>query len=158
MKDKIFWMVLTGIMAGAVIAVVFYATRNDRPPPAPLKAPKQPDGDSINRATGAALKALSGCMQDRPLPQCREKPMVSYIFSARGGGGRILNLTLQEGWLDPDLFACWKEKLEKTMVPAPEQTGKVNVQYPLACDEQGRIHIRPPVRGGSISKKKLPKR
>jgi hypothetical protein len=145
--------VLAGVIAGAVIAVVFYATRNDRPPPAPLKAPQQPDSDTINRATGAALEVLLECMRDGPLPQCKQKPMVRFIFSARGGGGRILDLTLEKGWLDPELFACWKEKLEKTLVPAPDQTGKVNVQYPLACDEAGKIHIRPPALGGSISKK-----
>jgi hypothetical protein len=44
------------------------------------------------------------------------------------------------------------------MVPAPDQAGKVNVQYPLDCDDQGKIHIRPPAWGGSISKDRLPKR
>lgn len=140
------------------MGVVFYTTRDDRPPPAPPQASKQPSGDTVNRATGTALKALSGCMQDSPLPQCKQKPMVTFIFSARGGGGRILDLTLVKGWLDPDLFKCWRGKLKKILVPAPDQTGKVNVRYPLACDEKGRIHIRPPAWGGSISKKNLPKR
>jgi hypothetical protein len=159
MKDRILWIVLAGILAGVVIGVVFYFTRSDRPPPAPPEpAVLQPSGETVNRATGTALKALSECMQDGSLPQCKEKPMVTFIFSARGGGGRILDLTLVKGWLDPDLFKCWSEKLKKILVPAAGQTGKVNVQYPLACDEQGKIHIRPPAWGGSISKKNLPKR
>jgi hypothetical protein len=140
------------------MAVVFLTTENDRPPPIPPQAAKQPGGETINQATGAALKALAECMQDSPLPQCKEKPVVRFIFSARGGGGRILDLTQEKGWLDPDLFGCWKNKVEKIMVPAPDQAGKVNVQYPLACDEQGKIHIRPPASGGSISKKNLAKR
>jgi hypothetical protein len=149
---------LAGVVAGVVMGVVFYTSRNDRPPPTPSQTVKQPSGETVNRATGTALNALSECMQNSSLPQCKEKPMVTFIFSCRGGGGRILDLTLVKGWLDPDLFKCWREKLKKTLVPAPDQTGKVNVQYPLACDEQGKIHIRPPAWGGSISKKNLPKR
>jgi hypothetical protein len=158
LKNRILWIVLAGVIAGAVVAVVFHAGRNDRQGPAKSKGSKQPDSDTINRATGAALKVLSECMRESPPPQCKERPVVRFIFSARGGGGRILDLTLEKGWLDPDLFACWKKSLEKTLVPAPDQTGKVNVQYPLACDEKGMIHIRPPVLGGSISKKNLHKR
>jgi hypothetical protein len=150
--------VLAGVIAGAVSAFVLHASKNDRPDPAVEEASKQPSGDAINLATGATLEALSECMKERPPPQCKEKPVVRFIFSARGGGGRILDLTLEKGWLDPDIFACWKRKLEKTLVPALDQTGKVNVQYPVACDEKGLIHIRPPVMGGSISKKNLHKR
>jgi hypothetical protein len=158
LKNRIAWIVLAGVIVGATLAVVFLTTKNGRPPPGPPPAAKQPDGKTINQATGAALKALSECMQDSPLPQCKQKPMVTFIFSARDGGGRILDLTLVKGWLDPDLFKCWGEKLKKILVPAADQSGKVNVQYPLACDEKGKIHIRPPAWGGSISKKKLPKR
>lgn len=158
MKSRIAWTVLAGVIVAATLAVVFLATKNDRPPPGPPPATRPPDGNTINQATGTALKALSECLQDRPLPQCRQKPRIGFIFSARDGGGRIMNLALEKGWLDAGLFDCWKKKLEKTLVPAPGQTGKVNVQYPLACDEQGKIHIRPPAWGGSISKKKIPQR
>ena len=156
MKSRIVWTaVVVGIVA-ATLAVIFLTTKNGRPPP-PV-ATGQPSGDTINRATGTALKLLSQCLAERPLPQCREKPMVSFIFSVRDGAGRILGLSLEKGWLDPELFGCWKEKVDKSLVQAPNQAGKVNVQYPIACDEQGKIHIRPPVRGGSLSKKNLPKR
>lgn len=158
MKNRVAWIVLAGVIVGVTLAVVFLTTGKDRPPPGPPPAARQPDGNTINQATGTALKVLSGCMQDRPLPQCKQKPMVTFIFSARGGGGRILDLTLVKGWLDPDLFKCWRENLKKILVPTADQTGKVNVQYPLACDDKGKIHIRPPAWGGSISKKKLPKR
>lgn len=158
MKNRVAWIALAVCIVGATVAVIFLTTGNHRPPPTPEKAVKQPSGETVNQATSAALKVLSECMKDSPLPQCKEKPMVTFIFSARGGGGRILDLTLVKGWLDPDLFECWKDKLGKTLVPAPDQTGKVNVQYPLACDNTGKIHIRPPALGGSISKKRLPKR
>jgi hypothetical protein len=158
LKNRIVWIALVGCIVGATVAVIFLATGNGRPPPAPPQAVKKPSGETVNQATGAALKALSECMKDCPLPQCRQKPTVKFIFSARGGGGRILDLNLEKGWLDPDLFKCWKKKLEKILVPAPDQTGKVNVQYPVACDDKGKIHIRPPAWGGSISKKNLPKR
>ena len=158
MKSRVVWIALAVVIAAVTLAAVFLTTRSDLPPPQPVRAAGQPDGNIINQATGTALKALAGCMQDSPLPQCKQKPMVTFIFSARDGGGRILDLTLAKGWLDPDLFKCWKEKLKKILVPAADQTGKVNVQYPLACDENGKIHIRPPVLGGSISKKNPHKR
>lgn len=158
MKNRILWLLLAGVIAGAVTGVVFYFARKDTPPPEPAPAARQPEGNTINQATGTALKALSECMQSSPLPQCREKPRIGFIFSARGGSGKILGLNLEKGWLDPGLLDCWKQKLKDVLVPAPGQTGKVNVQYPLACDEQGKIHIRPPAWGGSISKKRLPKR
>ena len=151
---------VVGIVA-ATLAVIFLTTKNGRPPralPAPPAAPAQPSGDTINRATGTALRLLSQCLAERPLPQCREKPKVFFIFSVRNGAGRILGLSLEKGWLDPELFGCWKEKVDKSLVPAPNESGKVNIQYPIACDEQGKIHIRPPVWGGSISKKTGPKR
>ena len=156
MKARIAWTVIALGIVAVTLAVIFLATGNGRPPPAPPATVKKPAGETVNQATGAALKALSECKAARPLPQCRERPMVRFIFSVRGGAGRILDLSLEKGWLDPDLFECWREKLKKTLVPAPDQTGKVNVQYPLACDEKGKIHIRPPAWGGSISKKKLP--
>jgi len=157
LKNRILWVLLAGVIAGAVVGVVFHFTGAESTPPETPPVAKQPDGNTINQATGTALKTLSECMQDSPLPQCKQKPMVTFIFSARDGGGRIMDLTLVKGWLDPDLFKCWKEKLKKILVPAAGQTGKVNVQYPLACDEKGKIHIRPPAWGGSISKKNLPR-
>ena len=153
MKARIVWAaVVVGIVA-ATLAVIFLTTKNGRPP-APPVAPEQPSGDTINRATGTALRLLSQCLVERPLPQCREKPTVSFIFSVRDGAGRILGLSLEKGWLDPGLFGCWKEKADKSLVQAPNEAGKVNVQYPIACDEQGKIPLRPPAWGGSLSKRR----
>jgi len=161
LTTRIVWTaVVVGIVA-ATLTVIFLTTKTGRPPralPTPPAAPGQPSGDTINRATSTALQLLSQCLAERPLPQCREKPSVSFIFSVRDGAGRILGLSLDNGWLDPEIFGCWQEKVDKSLVRAPDEAGKVNVQYPIACDEQGMIHIRPPVRGGSISKKTGPKR
>lgn len=156
MKARTVWISVAVGIVGATLAVFFLAVPEGPPPPP--AAPKQLGGDSINRATGTALQLLSQCLAELPPPQCRGKPTVSFVFSVRDQAGRILGLTLERGWLDPDLFKCWKEKVADTLVEAPNQAGKVNVQYPLACDEQGQVHIRPPVWGGSISKKNLPKR
>jgi hypothetical protein len=157
-KARTVWIVIAIGIVGATLAVVFLAAGNGRQIPAPPPPPEQPSGDAINRATGTALQLLSQCLAERPLPQCREKPTVSFIFSVRNRAGRILGLTLERGWLDPALFQCWKEKVAGVLVEVPNQAGKVNVQYPIACDQQGKVHIRPPVWGGSISKKNLPKR
>jgi hypothetical protein len=161
LKTQLSWIVLAGCIVGATVAVIFFITGNRRPPralPAPPAALEQPSGDTINRATGIALQLLTQCLAERPLPQCREKPAVLFIFSVRNGAGRILGLSLEKGWLDPEIFGCWKEKVDKSLVQAPNESGKVNVQYPIACDQQGKIHIRPPVWGGSVSKKDFPKR
>lgn len=82
--------------------------------------------------------------------------MISFVFSVSDQAGRVQGLTLKRGWLDPDLLECWRGKVKDILVEAPEQAGMVNVQYPLACDQQGKIHIRPPVWGGSMPEKNIP--
>ncbi len=154
------WILVAVGVIGAGLAIVLLTLPEEaQNPPAATSAPVapgRPSGDVINRITGAAVRKLSQCLQGRPLPQCSGKPMVGFVFSVDQQAGKVLEMTLNRGWLDPDLFRCWKERVTSVRVEAPGQAGQVNVQYPLACDQQGKIHIRPPVWGGSIPKKNIP--
>jgi hypothetical protein len=160
LKARIVWTLVAVGVIGAALAIVLLSLPEERQnsPDAisPPAASGRPSGDVINRITGEAVRMLSQCLQGRPLPQCRGKPMVGFVFSVEQRAGMVLGMTLDRGWLDPDLFQCWKEQVAGVRVEAPGQAGKVNVQYPLACDQQGKIHIRPPVWGGSLPKKKIP--
>lgn len=118
-------------------------------------APQEPvgrflEGEMVDRAMQQALDRLQGCLEEHAArPACRETPVVRLKLRAQRGQGRYGALAVAEGWLAPELLDCWRRRLEQERFDAGGQEGTMEIRYPVGCDQQGGIHIRPPAPGVS---------
>ena len=145
------WLLAAVILIGAAGLLVLMAPWRtgdapDRPPEEPER--KFLEGEVVDRAMGEALDRLRVCLGKHPKrPACRQAPVVRLKLRARRGRGRYTSLVLDEGWLAPELLDCWEHSLQQEGFDPAGQEGIMEIRYPIGCDPQGAIHIRPPAPG-----------
>lgn len=145
------WLLAAVILIGAAGLLVWMApwrAGGVQQPPAGEPAQAFLEGEAIDRAVGEALDRLRVCLRThQQVPACRKAPVVRLKLRARRGRGRYTALVLDEGWLAPELLACWKRSLQQDGFDPAGQEGVMEVRYPIGCDARGAIHIRPPAPG-----------
>jgi hypothetical protein len=145
-------LILTGVLVAG--GLVVWLLRADGPAPGP--APSPPSA-GLAKPGPSEIAPLSGDVADRLLPEllgrlldcqsesrervCEEDLTLAIFIGVQSGKARLGPVRIDRGWLADPVLLCLNAAAKQIALPVDEKAGQLEVLYPVACGQDGRLRL-----------------